>query len=278
MSQAEPSRPGITALLAELEAGLAELESVAAWRAYLDAQARFPRYSFANTLLIVRQRPDATIVAGYAAWRSLGRAVRAGERAIWIVAPLRRRGEAAGQMRPAGFRRVAVFDVSQTDGRELPLVCRPLEGEGPAAGFAGLLRVAAGLGFSVERCELSPGLYGDCTYRLRRIRVAAGISGAQATKTLAHELAHALLHEHVEDRPLAELEAESVAFVVCRHLGLDAGGYSFGYLATWAGGTASARAALRGSCRRIADAAGRIIAALSGEERPDAAFEERGAA
>jgi antirestriction protein ArdC len=78
-------------------------------------------------------------------------------------------------------------------------------------------------------------------------------------KTLAHELAHALLHEEAEDRRLAELEAESVAYVVCQRLGIESSAYSFGYVATWAGGAASAQSAIRASCRRISETARRIL-------------------
>ena len=115
--------------------GIEALTTSAAWRSHLEVQGRFHRYSFSNALLIVRQDPDASRVAGFATWKALGRAVRKGERAIWILAPMtgrRTRSADGDEHRPIlGFRPVAVFDVAQTDGEPLPEVCRTLEGDDP---------------------------------------------------------------------------------------------------------------------------------------------------
>lgn len=262
----EHYRPTIAELLERLNDGLEELEGSEAWRRFLAAQARFPRYSYANTLLILQQRPDASAVAGYATWRGLGRWVREGERAIWIVAPVRpsQREVDEAELPPYGFRRIAVFDVSQTEGVALASLCTPLEGTDDAAAFEPLVLAARSIGFSVEWAELPAGHYGDCTYGSRRIRVSKGASPVQAVKTLAHELAHALLHEDADDRRLAELEAESIAYVVCQRLGIESAPYSFGYVATWAGGTVEARSAIRHSCRRISETSRRIFNLLEG--------------
>jgi len=96
-------------------------------------------------------------------------------------------------------------------------------------------------------------------------------SPAQRVKTLVHELAHALLHEGLDDRPLAELEAESTAYVVCQTFGLDSGAYSFGYVAAWAGGGEQAVAGIRASCGRIQQAAAVILGSFESEEESDAA-------
>jgi hypothetical protein len=253
-------KPDVRALVEQLSRGVAELGDAGKWEEFLAAQARFHRYSFANTMLILQQVPEATTVAGFNTWRGAGRVVRRGERAIWIVAPvLRRRKSSGDEPEIAGFRRVAVFDLSQTDGAELASLCEPLQGTDDRGWFEVLSEVASTLGFEVERSVLAGGVFGDCTYATRRIRVASSASPAQAVKTLAHELAHALLHENADDRPLAELEAESVAYVVCQHLGLDTKCYSFGYVTTWAGGTSDALRAIKGSCARIADTARVII-------------------
>jgi hypothetical protein len=270
-------KPDVRALVEQLSRGVAELGDEGKWEEFLAGQARFHRYSFANTVLILQQFPDATTVAGFNTWRGLGRVVRRGERAIWIVAPvLTRRGTASREPEIAGFRRVAVFDLSQTEGAELVSLCAPLEGGDDRGWFEVLVEVARALDFAVERSELASGVFGDCTYATRRIRVASTASPAQAVKTWAHELAHALLHENADDRPLAELEAESVAFVVCQHLGLDTKCYSFGYVTMWAGGTSVALRAIKGSCTRIADTARIIIdlafpATLLGEEQANSA-------
>jgi hypothetical protein len=270
-------KPNVRALVEQLSRGVADLGDAGKWEEFLAAQARFHRYSFANTMLILQQFPGATTVAGFNTWRSAGRAVRRGERAIWIVAPvLHRRGTSGDDPEITGFRRVAVFDLSQTEGAELVSLCEPLEGGDDRGWFDVLVEVATTLDFDVERSDLPIGVFGDCTYATRRIRVAASASPAQAVKTLAHELAHALLHESTDDRALAELEAESVAYVVCQHLGLDTKCYSFGYVTTWAGGTSVALRAIKGSCARIADTARVILdlafpVTLAGADQADSA-------
>ena len=253
-------------LLDTLAEGVEALTTSDRWRAHLEVQGRFHRYSFNNALLIGAQDPEATRVAGFATWKSLGRSVRKGERAIRILAPMvgrRTRGEDGDERRAIiGFRTVAVFDVAQTEGEELPTVCRNLVGDDPAAGFDALQLRAAYLGYSVQLSELPGTTNGDCTYALRRIRVESRNHPAQRVKTLAHELAHALLHEHAPDRARAELEAESTAFVVCRALGLDSGDYSFGYVASWAGDGPEAVASITRSGGAIQWAAAAILEGL----------------
>ena len=131
--------PSATTFLEELTAGVAELTSSDRWQHFLDVQARFHHYSFLNTLAILVQRPDATRVAGFHAWRQLGRHVRKGEKGIAILAPIVRRirvQDEDGEEHvlvgaPSAFRLVHVFDVAQTDGEELPSVCDRLEGDDP---------------------------------------------------------------------------------------------------------------------------------------------------
>jgi antirestriction protein ArdC len=254
-----------TALLDRLAAGVTDLTDSDRWRRHLALQARFHRYSFRNVVLIATQCPEASQVAGFRAWQRMGRTVRRGERAIWILAPLvRRRSGATDEDRAtvAGFRYQAVFDVSQTDGEPLPTVCDRLVGAAPEGAFDRLVGCATALGFTVERCELPGTVNGDCSHRLARLRVEVRNDPAQQVKTLAHELAHAVLHEEVGDRALAELEAESAAFVVCDHLGLDTSGYTFGDVATWAGGGDEAVAGIRSAGERIQRAARTVVALL----------------
>jgi len=252
-------------LVDKLTEGIADLTSSNRWRHYLDFQARFRRYSAGNVLLILAQRPDATRVAGFSTWRAHDRAVRKGERAIWILAPMVRAAtgdDAETAPRVRGFKWVPVFDVAQTDGAELPSVCRPLSGDDGCADFERLVEVARLIGFQVEDHRFEGPTNGDCCHRWRRIRVEATRSPSQRLKTLAHELAHAVLHESVDDLSVAELEAESTAYVVCAQLGLDTAGYSFGYVATWAGGGGAAIAAIKASCDRIQRAADLIVGSL----------------
>ena len=247
-------------LLDTLTEGIEALTTSDAWRAHLDVQGRFHRYSFSNALLISRQDPDATQVAGFATWKKFGRVGAQGGAGPVDPGPDdrpahpdRRREE----RRPiVGFRPVAVFDVAQTDGDPLPGVCRNLQGGDPEAMFHLLMGRATRFGYTVDIVELPGSTNGDCSFARRRIRVERRNEPAQQVKTLAHELAHALLHEGTDDRALAELEAESTAFVVCRALGLDTADYSFGYVACWAGGGAEAVARIRASGTRIQRAVG----------------------
>lgn len=253
-------------LLDTLAEGVRALTTSERWRSHLECQGRFHRYSFNNALLIGAQDPEATRVAGFATWKRLGRSVRKGERAIWILAPMVGRPVRDGdgdERRPVyGFRPVAVFDVTQTEGASLPEVCRNLEDDDPGAWFDALCDRADALGYTVEVTELPGGTNGDCAHGSRRIRVEARNRPAQQVKTLAHELAHALLHEGAVDRALAELEAESTAYVVCRTLGIDSGGYSFGYVACWAGGGPEALAAIAASGTAIQRAAATVLDGL----------------
>jgi len=261
-------------VLEALSAGIAQLTSSERWTEWLAVQSRFYHYSFRNTLLIELQCPHATRVAGYRAWQALGRQVRKGEKSIAILAPVTRKVADADHEQVddktrvlVGFRPASVFDISQTDGEPLPEPCTRLQGDDPQNSYELLLGVAASIGYSVEDADLDGTTNGDCTYALRRIRVAADRSPAQRVKTLAHELAHALLHEGHSNRPLAELEAESVAYVVCRNLGIPSDEYTFGYVATWAGGGDEAIAALKASAGRIQQTADKILGvAINTEE------------
>ena len=253
-------------LVAQLTAGISTLTSSEEWQRHLDFQSRFHHYSFGNVLLIAAQCHEATRVAGFNAWRKLNRFVRKGEKAIWVLAPMVYKnadaedGENDRVIR--GFKFVPVFDIAQTDGEELPSICNRLEGDDPKGRYAQLVTVAQSIGFTVEVHEFNGSANGDCCHAEHRIRVETTNTPAQRVKTLAHELAHALLHESYDNRALAELEAESTAYVVCQTLGIDSGDYSFGYVATWAGDGEQAIAGIRASCDRIQKSAAAILQAL----------------
>ena len=164
-----------------------------------------------------------------------------------------------------------VFDVAQTDGEELPSICNRLDGEDPAGHYAQLLSVAQSLGFTVVDHGFDGSTNGDCNHAEHRIRVEVRNTPAQRVKTLAHEIGHALLHEKFDSRAVAELEAESTAYVVCQSLGFDTSDYSFGYVATWAGGGDQAIAGIKASCERIQKSAATILRAFEPVEREEAA-------
>jgi antirestriction protein ArdC len=263
-------------LLVQLSEGISSLTNSDEWLRHLDCQSRFHQYSFSNVVLIAAQFPAAIRVAGFHSWKKLGRSVRKGERAIWILAPMVARkteGERSEHDRVVrGFKYVPVFDLSQTEGVALPVICNKLTGDGPGACFGRLVEAAGSIDYSVESTRLAEGVNGDCTFSLRRIRIEVRNSPAQQVKTLAHEITHALLHHGQPDHRLAELEAESTAYVVCRHLGLDTSSYSFGYVATWAGGGEQAVAGIKASCARIQETAA-VILALLGTDREEVVSE-----
>jgi hypothetical protein len=262
-----------TELVAQLTEGISTLTSSEEWQRHLETQSRFHNYSFGNVLLIAAQCHEATRVAGFNAWRKLNRFVRKGEKAIWVLAPMIYKNVEDGETDRVirGFKFVPVFDIGQTDGEKLPSVCNRLDGDDPKGLYAQLVTVARSIGFTVEDHEFNDGANGDCCHADRRIRVETTNTPAQRVKTLAHELAHALLHENHDNRALAELEAESTAFVVCQVLGIDSGDYSFGYVATWAGSGDQAIAGIKASCERIQKSAAAILQALEPEAENEAA-------
>ena len=162
-----------------------------------------------------------------------------------------------------GLKPVAVFGLAQTDGKELPEICTRLGGEDDDQLFAKLVSVAGQIGFSVEHSDELGAPNGDCNFDLNRIRVKPTNSPAQQVKTLAHELGHAILHRPGEDRPteraLIELEAESVAYIVCSDLGIASDGYTFGYVASWGGVGDEGVAVIKASGSRIQKAADKIL-------------------
>jgi antirestriction protein ArdC len=259
-------------LLDQLRDGVANLVTSDRWTAWLRAQARFHRYSFHNALLIALQQPEATRVASYRTWQSLGRQVRRGEKGIAIFAPITRRVEVESEEDDApadvrvvqAFKVAYVFDIAQTDGPPLPEVSSRLRGAEPAGAVARLDAVATALGFRVEVTDLPGEADGTCSARDGLIRIDAGLDAAHRVVTEAHELAHGVLHPDGyagTPRAQAELEAESVAYIVCQHLGLDSAETSFGYVAHWGRGT-DAAAAITASATAIRRGAARILDAL----------------
>jgi len=264
-------------LLEGLSAGIAELTTSEKWTQYLDVQSKFHRYSPNNVMLILLQNPYATRVAGYNAWKALDHQVMAKESALRILAPMKYKrddapeGEKTSEIR--GFKMVPVFDISQTEGPDLPDVVSKLEGLAPEGVFVKLTEFAQGIGFRVERPEsLDSGANGDTSHSEGRIRVVSCNSEAQQAKTLAHEIGHALLHDPgVEatkdlERGLKELEAESTAYVICTALGMDTSDYSFGYVAGWAGGAPEAVQGIKASTGRIQKAATAVLKTFEVEE------------
>jgi antirestriction protein ArdC len=223
-------------LVAALNAGHSE-----ALTSYLKAIGRFHRYSLHNVMLIASQKPNASYVAGFRTWNQLGRFVKKGEKGIVILAPIVRRKaendedhqEASASV--AGFRAAYVFDVSQTDGQELPHIGM-VQGE-PGEYQERLHTFVVEQGISVEySSEIAPA---RGTSSGGHIRLLPGQSPAEEFSTLAHELAHELLHRGdrrgTTSRRIRETEAEATAFVVCHAIGLETGSAASDYIQLWNG-------------------------------------------
>lgn len=230
-------------LLATLERGVAGVLTDEGFANYLRGMARFHIYSPNNVLLILVQRPDATRVAGYRTWQSLGRQVRKGERGIRIVVPRRARVAPEDEHEDdrsiiVGFRGGTVFDIAQTDGK--PLAAIPindaLTGDATIADVVReeVTRWLRGQGVTLVRADTgrANGYYLPST---REIGVHRALTGLREVKTLLHEAAHhAAAHTRGGAWADAETLAEGAAYVTLAHFGLDTSGYSFGYVAGWA--------------------------------------------
>lgn len=245
----------------KLEKGLESLFQSDNYRDYLNTMSKFHNYSFNNNLLITMQRPDATYVAGYQSWqKNFGRQVGKGEKAIKIIAPspykkieetplLDKNGnqmigldgkpmtEKVEHIMP-GFRVTSVFDVSQTSGAQLPDICKQLDGS--VIGYQDLQEAISRYSpVPIIYDEVTSGANGFYSSESKSITVKIGMSEAQTLKTSVHEVAHSILHDkdngtkpHADSRT-KEVQAESVAYTVCKHYGLDTSDYSFGYVAGW---------------------------------------------
>lgn len=239
----------IEGITEKLEQGLKNLLDSESWKEYLKTLSRFHQYSFNNCILIKMQYPEASRVAGYKTWQSMGRQVRKGEKAISILAPCPHKKtievekeDGTIELKAVSFttyRAVNVFDIKQTDGKELPTVCNSLTGD--VEGYERLRKVLAGVApVPVEDEDIKGGAHGYYSFTDSRIAIKRGMSEAQTIKTTVHEIAHSMMHGANCDREQAEVEAESVAYTVCQYLGIDSGDYSFGYLAGWSDGNMDA--------------------------------------
>lgn len=278
-----------------LEQGVQEVFESERYRDYLKAMSRFHNYSLNNTLLIVMQKPDASLVAGYGKWRDeFERHVKSGEKGIKILAPapykikkdVAKTDPDTGQPvigadgKPVteqqevtipAFKVVSVFDVSQTEGKELPdIAVDALTGNvSQYEDFWRALKLTSPVPVTLEKIDGSAHGYYDLAEK--RIAIDDGMSELQTIKTAIHEIAHAKLHdidlnapEQTErpDRSTREVQAESVAYTVCQHFGLDTSDYSFGYVAGWSSGRDIKE--LRASLETIRTAASELISEIEG--------------
>lgn len=268
----QAQRARLDEALRQLEAGIDAILESDGYRHYLDAMGRFHRYSYGNILLILAQRPEATVVAGYRRWQSLDRQVRRGERGITIITPRFSKDvdPDTGEEREVlvGFGTGSVFDIAQTEGEPLP--APPDASEITSSTEAGF-RLCDALRQYLEedgvllRFDELGGPRGIYSPVLQTVRLQAGMSVDQTAKTLAHETAHHVaMHRLDLTRSDAETIAESAAYVVLRQHGIDSSEYSFPYVARWAQDRAVLTRNLS-SIQRVSDA---ILRGLEQQRQP----------
>ena len=278
-----------------LEQGITELFDSERYKEYLQVMSKFHNYSFNNTLLIAMQKPDASLIAGFNAWKNnFGRNVMRGEKGIRILAPspykirqeVEKKDPQTGktvigkdgkpvtetkEIQIPAYKVVAVFDVSQTEGRELPSIsANELTGDVEKyEDFFAALEKTSPVPMGFEKIEGTA--HGYYHLEEKRIAIDEGMSELQNLKTAIHEIAHAKLHDidlnapEQPDRPdrrTREVQAESIAYTVCQHYGLDTSDYSFGYVAGWSSGRELAE--LKSSLETIRATAAEIINSIDG--------------
>ena len=278
-----------------LEQGITELFDSERYKEYLQVMSKFHNYSFNNTLLIAMQKPDASLIAGFSAWKNnFGRNVMRGEKGIRILAPspykirqeVEKKDPQTGktvigkdgkpvtetkEIQIPAYKVVAVFDVSQTEGRELPSIsANELTGDVEQyEDFFVALEKTSPVPMGFEKIEGTA--HGYYHLEEKRIAIDEGMSQLQNLKTAIHEIAHTKLHDidlnapEQPDRPdrrTREVQAESIAYTVCQHYGLDTSDYSFGYVAGWSSGRELAE--LKSSLETIRATAAEIINTIDG--------------
>ena len=270
MADAKTEKQKVKEITDRLEEGLKELFESEKYKSYLSTMSKFHNYSFNNTLLIAMQKPEATLVAGFKAWQTnFNRHVNKGEKGIRILAPAPYKiKEERDKLDPVtgevmldkdgmpqteevevkipAFRAVSVFDVKQTSGEPIPEL-EAKELLSTVEGYEDFIKAITYVAPVPVSFEDIPGdSKGFFSPTEKRIAVQEGMSESQTLKTMVHETAHSMLHSKevnredilapAKDRNTKEIEAESIAFTVCRHFGIDTSEYSFSYIAGWSSG------------------------------------------
>ena len=268
MAESKTEKQKVQEITEKLEQGIKELFESEKYKTYLNTMSKFHNYSFNNTMLIAMQKPDATLVAGFKAWqKNFDRHVKKGEKGIRILAPAPYKiKEERDKIDPVtqellldkdgnpqkeeveitipAFRAVSVFDVAQTDGKPIPeLAAKELLSD--VEGYQDMIHAVEAISpVPIELEEIAGDSKGYYDREAKRIAVQENMSESQTLKTMIHEVAHSKLHsKEVEqdeqmrkDRNTKEVEAESIAYTVCQHFGVDTSDYSFGYIAGWSSG------------------------------------------
>lgn len=239
----EEKKKEVEDLLSKLQEGVINFKyEPEVYKAILEMQALMPSYSFRNLMLLHAQNSTARYVASFNHWKKLERNVKKGSKALRILAPrfARERDENTGsdEQKLIGFVSVPVFDVSQTEGKELPIEKHKLElkGDSEIAGtiYDAVVKVAA-----ADNCRVTlgdgEGANGYYSRLTHSIVIEKSNPPNQRAKTAVHELVHSKVHrsDYKSSKEEKECVAEGVAFIVCSYFGFDTSDYSFGYVQSW---------------------------------------------
>lgn len=260
---AEARKAEMEEITTKLEKGVKDIFTTDGYKDYLNFCAKLPRYSVNNQILIMLQKPDATMCQSFTNWKEMNRFVRKGEKGIRILAPApykmqkeQDKTDASGkpvldkdgepvketvEVTINAFKPVSTFDISQTEGDPVPTV-GVAELTGSVEGYEALLQaIKEVVPVPISFEQIDSGAKGFYHLEENRIVIQEGMSEAQTVKTLLHEASHQALHSREamqasgekKSKNQKETEAESVAYVVCQHYGIDTSDYSFAYVATW---------------------------------------------
>lgn len=260
---AEARKAEMTEITAKLEQGVKDIFNSDRYKDYLRFCAKLPKYSVNNQILIMLQKPEATMCQSFLSWKNMGRSIKKGEKGIRILAPspfkvqqeqnkideygspiLDKDGNNIKEIVKItinAFKPVSTFDISQTEGEPIPNL-EVNELTSTIEGYETLLNsIIEIVSVPITFENISSGAKGYFSLADNRIVIQEGMSEAQTLKTLIHESAHSILHSKTaldsssekKSKNQKETEAESVAYIVCQHYGIDTSEYSFKYLATW---------------------------------------------
>lgn len=284
----------VNKLLTQLELGTKELFNSEKYKNYLTTFSKFTKYSINNTILIYLQNPNATLVAGYKAWETkFKRHVKQGEQGIVILAPMKYKKDPDDDESDSYilYRPVTVFDISQTEGEELPSFSPELLTQSVDGYEKFMIALAKTTNYKIVFKDLAQEINGECNHLDKTLYIRKGMSESQNIKTILHEIAHSKLHKVPEAHPNnsntsngndtseahpndsnalsrngKEVEAESIAFVVSTYFGIDTSSYSFPYIVGW---EEKDESLLRHSLKRIRDTAHVLITQLEEELSKD---------
>jgi hypothetical protein len=259
-------------VMKKLEKGVKDIFTSDKYKEFLKTYAQFHNYSINNTILILMQNPNSSHVASFQTWKRLGRSVKKGEKGIKVLVPIPykyekqvedRQGQSeVAEYEGISFRLGNTFDISQTEGKELPSLVNELKDNSPEIRKA--IEVISRVSDVPVFFDTAMGGEAKGYYHLedKYIAIREGMSDSQTFKTLVHEIAHSRIHGKDDkfNRKEREVQAESISYVVCSRYGIDTSAYSFGYIAGWSNGKETSE--LKSSLHLVQECSSNIIKSI----------------